>query len=130
MEAAGAAIAEQPFELALLEHAEAARQVERAIDESELAALRTIASVLRRRAVPSLLLDAASARAEEPLLADGVAGGLLIENHGFVAAAQLTHALVAAARRHGAQLVEQSRVRRIRRSGAEVLVDTEDRKST
>jgi len=96
-----------------------------ATDESELAALRTIASVLLRRAVPSLLLDAASARAEEPLLADGVAGGLLIENHGFVAAAQLTHALVAAARRHGAQLVEQSRVRRIRRSGAEVLVDTD-----
>src|SRR5207253_3130740 len=58
-----------------------------ATDESELAALRTIASVLHRRAVPSLLLDAASARAEEPLLADGVAGGLLIENHGFVAAA-------------------------------------------
>jgi len=35
MEAAGAAIAEQPFELALLEHAEATRQVERAIDDAE-----------------------------------------------------------------------------------------------
>src|ERR671931_40724 len=96
-----------------------------ATDENELAALNAIASVLLRRQVPSLLLDAASTRSEEPLLADGVAGGLLIGEHGFVGAAELTRALVAAARRHGGQLVEQSRVRRIRRRGAEVLVDTD-----
>src|SRR3977135_1644904 len=46
-------------------------------------------------------------------LARGARGGLMIEAHGFVAAGELTRALVAAARRHGAQLIEQSRVRRI-----------------
>ena len=96
-----------------------------ATDENELAALNAIASVLLRRHVPSLRLDAASTRSEEPLLADGVAGGLLIEDHGFVAAAELTRALVAASRFHGGQLVEQSRVRRILRRGSEVVVETD-----
>ena len=35
MEASGAAIAEQPLELALLEHPEAARQIERAVGDAE-----------------------------------------------------------------------------------------------
>src|SRR5258708_38891231 len=35
METAGAAIAEQPLQLALLEHPEAAREIERAIDDAE-----------------------------------------------------------------------------------------------
>jgi glycine oxidase len=96
-----------------------------AVDDSELAGLKTIAGVLSRRNVPALLLDAATTRIEEPLLAHGVAGGLLIEDHGFVGAMQLTRALVAAARRHGGQVVEQSRVRRIRREGSEMLVDTD-----
>src|SRR5262249_54260228 len=96
-----------------------------AADESELAGLKTIAGVLSRRNVPALLLDATTTRIEEPLLANDIAGGLLIEDHGFVGAGQLTRALVAAARRHGGQLVEQSRVRRIRQQGSEMLVDTD-----
>src|SRR5258708_520727 len=79
-----------------------------AIDETSLAAIRTTASVLERRGVPALLLDASASRTEEPLLGDGVAGGLLIEAHGVVAAGELTRALAAAARRSGGQLVEQS----------------------
>ena len=40
---------------------------------------------------------------------------LLIESHGFVAASDLTRALASAARRKGAQLIERSRVRKLRR---------------
>jgi glycine oxidase len=96
-----------------------------ATDDDELETLRTTADVLWRRGVPALLLDAARVRAEEPQLGDGAIGGLLIEMHGFVAASDLTRALVAAARRHGAQLIEQSRVRRIMRRDGEVVVDTD-----
>jgi glycine oxidase len=96
-----------------------------ATDEAELEALRTTADVLSRRGVPALLLDAAGVRAEEPLLGDGAIGGLLIEMHGFVAASDLTRALVAAARHHGAQLIEQSRVRRVMRREGEVVVETD-----
>src|SRR6185436_2787035 len=64
-------------------------------------------------------------RMEEPYLAAGVAGGLLIEAHGFVAAGDLTRALVAGARRHGAQLIEQSRVRRITDRDGDIVVETD-----
>jgi glycine oxidase len=96
-----------------------------AIDDASLAKLRTSAAVLQRRGVPALLLDAAGARAEEPLVGDGIVGGLLIEAHGFVAAADLTRALAQAARRNGAQLVEQSRVRRIAARDEEIVVETD-----
>jgi glycine oxidase len=96
-----------------------------ATDDVELLALRTTADVLARRGVPALLLDAAATRSEEPLVGDGVAGGLLIEEHGFVAAPALARALVAAARAHGAQLVDQSRVRRIFPRGDEAVVETD-----
>jgi len=96
-----------------------------ATDDDEMDTLRTTADVLSRRGVPALLLDAAGVRAEEPYLGDGAIGGLLIEVHGFVAASDLTRALVAAARRHGAQLIEQSRVRRIMRRDGEIVVETD-----
>src|SRR5579871_2078124 len=96
-----------------------------AADERELRDLRAIADVLARRGVPALVLDAAATRSEEPLVADGVAGGLLIEEHGYVSAPELTRALVAAARAHGAQLVEQSRVRRICQRGDDAVVETD-----
>ena len=96
-----------------------------AADERELQDLRAIAGVLERRGVPALMLDAEAARAEEPLVADGIAGGLLIEAHGFVAAADLTRALVAAARAKGAQLVEQSRVRRIYQRDGDAVAETD-----
>src|SRR5947207_1489013 len=84
-----------------------------ALDDASLDVLRTTAAVLERRGVPALLLDAAATRAEEPLVGDGIRGGLLIEAHGYIAAPELTRALAAAARRSGGQLVEQSHVRRI-----------------
>jgi glycine oxidase len=96
-----------------------------ATDEAEFHKLRATADMLARRGVPALLLDGAAFRAEEPLLGDGVVGGLLIEVHGFVAAADLARAVAAAARRSGAQLIEQSHVRRISRRDDEVVVDTD-----
>jgi len=96
-----------------------------AINDVELRALGTHADRLARRGVPALLLDAAATRAEEPLLGDGALGALQIESHGFVGAGDLTRALVAAARRHGAQLIEPSRVRRITRRDRDMIVDTD-----
>src|SRR5207248_2965860 len=84
-----------------------------------------VAHELARRGVPALMLDAATVRAEEPQLADGAAGGLLIETHGVVAAADLTRALAAAARRAGARLVEASRVRRIALRDGDTVVETD-----
>jgi glycine oxidase len=96
-----------------------------ATTDADLGKLRQTAAVLAARAVPALLLDAAAVRGEEPQLSDGAIGGLLIEAHGYVGAGDLTRALVAAARRHGAQLVEQSRVRRIVRREGDVVVETD-----
>jgi glycine oxidase len=96
-----------------------------ATSESEMEALQETAAVLARRDVPALLLDAAGVRAEEPQIAEGAIGGLLVEAHGYVAASDLTRALVAAARRHGAQLIEQSRVRRILGSPGDMIVETD-----
>jgi glycine oxidase len=96
-----------------------------ALDEAELSALRETAGALAGRDVSAVMLDAAAVRAEEPQLSDGAIGGLLIEAHGFVGARDLTRALVVAARRYGAQLIEPSRVRRIARRDGEVVVETD-----
>jgi glycine oxidase len=96
-----------------------------AIDDSELAALGRTADVLSRRGVPAALVDGVSAREEEPHLAPDVIGALVVNPHGYVAAADLTRALAIAARRHGAQLIEQSRVRRIAADGNDRVVETD-----
>jgi glycine oxidase len=92
---------------------------------ADMSTLRRTAGALARRGVEADLLDAAAARIEEPHLAADAAGGLLIRAHGFVAVHDLTRAVAAAARRHGAQLVEQSRVRRISRVNGDIAVDTD-----
>jgi glycine oxidase len=96
-----------------------------ATSDADIQVLRARADMLARRGVPALLLDALTVRSEEPHLGDGAVGGLLIETHGFVAASDLTRALATAARRHGAQLIEPSSVRRITRAGGDVLVETD-----
>lgn len=90
-----------------------------------MSALRDIASRLTARGVPLSLLDAAEARAEEPELGQPVAGALLIGAHGYVRAGELTRALVAAARCHGAHLVEGSRVRQLSRRDHDLIVETD-----
>ena len=94
-----------------------------ATSDPEMQALKTTAEVLARRDVAAVILDAAAVRSEEPHVASAI-GGLLIETHGFVAATDLTRALVAAARRYGAQLLEQSPVRRIIRRDGDIVVET------
>jgi glycine oxidase len=95
-----------------------------ATSDSEMRELETTAAVLSKRGVSAQLLDAAALRSVEPQIVDGAIGGLLIETHGVVSAGELTRALVAAARRYGAQLIEQSRVRRIVRRYGEIVVET------
>jgi glycine oxidase len=96
-----------------------------ATTDAEMRALRARADVLFRRDVPAILLDDAAVRAGEPQLGDGAIGGLMIEAHGFVAAGDLTRALVAAARRHGAELIEQRRVRRISGRDGDIVIETD-----
>ena len=99
--------------------------VEVAADESGLTALRKTADLLARLHVPAALLDEVSLRSEEPLVGDSPIGGLLIDTHGFVAAGDLTRALAAAARRHGAQFMEPTAVRAISPAGPDILVETD-----
>jgi glycine oxidase len=96
-----------------------------AADEAAMVDLCTAAARLARRGVEAVLVDGRAVRTEEPHLSQAVLGGLLIPAHGFVSAAQLTHATAAAARRHGMRLAEQRRVTRIARSGEGMLVETE-----
>jgi glycine oxidase len=96
-----------------------------ATDEAELAALRVTAGMLAKRGVSARMMDAAAVRSEEPHLRPDAIGALLIETHGFVAATDLTRALVVAARRHGARLVEPSPVRRISHRDGDVVVETD-----
>lgn len=82
-------------------------------------------ALLADRGVDSLLLDAPSVRVHEPGLSAGAVGGLLIPSHGFVAASELTRALAAAARHHGARLIAHGRVRRIARADDELRIETD-----
>jgi glycine oxidase len=93
--------------------------------DETMASLTTTASLLSARGVDAEILDAEAVRRVEPLLSEGVLGGLLIPMHGYVAAVELTRALVAAARRHGAQVLEQGRVGRVSRQGKELKIETD-----
>src|SRR5262245_35357594 len=95
-----------------------------AVDDSEMQALETTAAVLGRRGVAARLVDRSAARAEEPNLADDVIGALIIDAHGFVVASELTRALLEAARRHGAKLIENTAVRRIHPTRRTLTVET------
>lgn len=95
-----------------------------AFDDERLAEFRAAAELLARRGVKACLLDAAAVRSEEPLVADTALGALVIDAHGFVAAADLTRALAAAARRSGAQFLEPNRVRRIHARDGALIVET------
>ena len=99
--------------------------LEVALDADHLRRLETAALTLPRKGVHARLLDAAGTRSEEPHLSEAVVGGLLVPSHGYVAAGDLTRALTTAARRHGAQLIERGRVRRIVSAGGDLRVETD-----
>jgi glycine oxidase len=98
--------------------------LEVAATDDRMAALRHIADRLSARGVTLSVLDATAAHAEEPHLGHDVAGAVFIASHGFVNAGELTRALAAAARSHGARLVDGSRVRRITCRDGDFTVDT------
>jgi glycine oxidase len=83
------------------------------------------AARVQSRGIVPALLDAAGVRAEEPRLSHDVVGGLVVPAHGFVAAGDLVRALAAAARHHGATLLEGRRVRRIFRTNGHLTLDTD-----
>ena len=95
-----------------------------AASAEDMRAIEANAALLAGRGVNAVMLDASGVRAEEPQVSADAVGGLLIETHGFVAAGELTRALVAAARARGAQLVEQSRVERIATTKDGAVVET------
>jgi glycine oxidase len=92
--------------------------------DDRMTSLRNIAARLEAQGLPLHLFDGQAARAEEACLSGDVVGGLLISAHGFVGASDLTRALAAAARRHGAQLVEGSHVQRIVEVHGDLVVET------
>ena len=96
-----------------------------AVDEAEMEQLAMTADGLASRGVAAQLIDGPAARLEEPHLTSAVVGALLIGSHGFVSAPDLMRAAAAAARRHGAQVVEQSRVKRIARAEGDISVETD-----
>jgi glycine oxidase len=100
--------------------------LEVATAEDGVAALQAAAARHRARGLRAHLLDPAGAKAAEPLLGDGVAAGLLVEEHAYVAPGALSEALSAAASRRGASFVK-SDVRTIAPDGSNVRVDLGDR---
>jgi len=96
-----------------------------AMDEDAMGRFRSASEALAARGVRAELLDAKAARTEEPQLNCEILGGLLIPIQGFVAAADLTRALAAAAGRHGARFIERGRVARISGSHGDLVVDTD-----
>jgi glycine oxidase len=96
-----------------------------ATDEAQMRELALTAEAVTRRGVAAELVNGHGARLNEPHLMSGVVGGLIIGLHGFVAAFELTRAVAAAAQRHGAQLVQPSRVRRIGCVDGDMTVETD-----
>jgi glycine oxidase len=96
-----------------------------AMSSESLARLAAMREVLAGRGVAAELLDAPAVCSREPNLSGDALGGLLIPTHGFIAAAELTRALAAAARRCGATLIEHGRVSRISRSSGDLIVETD-----
>jgi glycine oxidase len=99
--------------------------IEIASTGERMAALRRVAASLESRQVPVALLDGPAACAAEPNLGGDVAGALLIPSHGFVGATGLTQALIAAAQRYGAELLECTQAAAIRRRDGRLLVETD-----
>ena len=71
-------------------------------------------------------LSGGEARAAEPALPPSVAGAVLVQAHGYVAAPALTEALAWSALRHGARIDATDRVIAVRQDGASLLVQTSD----
>jgi glycine oxidase len=96
-----------------------------ALSDEAMRELRNTAARLDAQGLAFDLVDASRVKTEEPQLSDAIVGGLIVPSHGFVAAGELVRALAVAARKHGAQLIEGSRVRRIVPENGDVVVETD-----
>jgi glycine oxidase len=95
-----------------------------ATEAQEIHELRAAAAALSRRGLAADLLDGRAVHREEPHLAADVLAGVVIGTHGFVSARGLTRALAEAARRRGARLSEQHRVKRIAQRDGDMVLET------
>jgi glycine oxidase len=97
-----------------------------AMNDDAMREIMSAAVQLETQGIAPGLLDARAVRAEEPHLSHDVVGGLIVPTHGFVAGGDLVRALAAAARRHGAQVIEGRRVQRIAAAaGGDLTVETD-----
>ncbi len=105
--------------------------LEIALDQTGAVRLKAAAALLAKFGITSEYLDGAAVRAAEQELSEGVTAGLLVPHHGYVVARQLTAALVAVARRHGAEILETTRATAVEPNPAGgVRVLFEDREMT
>ena len=98
--------------------------LEVATDEAELRRLEAAAATHADSGVASEFLDARAAHEIEPELAEDLLASLLVRNHGYVAATELTTALGRAATIHGARITAGCAVRRIAADGQHVRLET------
>lgn len=96
-----------------------------ALDDAGASRLQRMGEAHCAAGVPCEWLDRSMLVRIEPALTPAVHGGLLFPSQGFVGATDLTRALVAGARRHGARFVQHGRVLRVCRRGDETQVITE-----
>ncbi|MFN7981152.1 MAG: FAD-dependent oxidoreductase, partial [Vicinamibacterales bacterium] len=85
--------------------------------ETQLAHFEANRTALAAMDVPATMLAAADIRALEPAITTDVLGGLVLPSQAHISASALTHALIVAATRRGATLVESSRVTRVMSEG-------------
>ncbi|MSO29968.1 MAG: glycine oxidase ThiO [Acidobacteria bacterium] len=98
-------------------------------DES-VEALDAVAASARAAGINCQRLDARETLEAEPQLTPEVIAGLLIPDHGFVVAGDLSGALAAAARKHGARVMVPARARRISPNNGRIDVDLENDRVT
>jgi len=94
---------------------------DQALDE-----LQRVAAEARAAGLECELLDGRGAHEAEPQLTPEVSGALLIASHGFVVAADLSGALVAAAIKHGVRVLVPARARRIEPQGDGISIHLEN----
>ena len=97
--------------------------LEIAAGPGDMARLEGMHAACIERGLGAELLDADTVRQVEPQLAPTVQGGLVVESHGFIGAAELTAALRRAAAAHGVSF-QTAAVTRVEGNGAGIRVET------
>lgn len=99
--------------------------LEVARDSGSVRRLKTLGEWARSKGVDARWVEASEITRLEPALAP-TSGGLMVSEHGYVRAAQLTAALETAARRHGAAVHDRCRVEQVSSTDDGVTVRTSD----